>query len=129
MERDSFDRLQEKWGGKILQFPPNSQLDGIWTDSEGHPRSVLEHKRRNDQYPTMWLSCRKYTALMMIADFLQVKPIWVVRFPHPAELHWIDVTELNDRIVTMGGRDDRGDTSDHEPVIWVPLAKMHTVRL
>jgi hypothetical protein len=77
----------------------------------------------------MWLAVRKFVALMMCADFLEVKPIWVVRFPHPAELHWIDVSQLNDRIVTMGGRDDRGATSDHEPVIWVPLSKMHKLKL
>jgi hypothetical protein len=129
LERDSFRRMQEKWGGTILQFPKGSVLDGIWTDAEHHPRAVLEHKGRYDQYATMWLSCRKYTALMMAADFFLVKPIWVVRFPTPAELHWINVCELNDRVVTMGGRDDRGATSDHEPVIWVPLSKMHKLQL
>ena len=129
IERDSFNRLEKIWGGTIYQFPPNSQIDGIWVDKESHPRALLEHKRRNDHYPSMWLACRKYVALTLLADHLEVKPIWVVRFPHPAELHWINVWKLNDRIVTMGGRDDRGATSDHEPVIWVPLSKMKKVNL
>jgi hypothetical protein len=127
MERDSFDRLEVPWKGKILQTPFGAPLDGILVRE--HIDAVIEHKCRYEDYPTTWLSLRKFIYLVTTAEHLCARPLFVVRYPHPAELWWIDVRELRKPLTPiMMGRHDRPE-QDHEPALVIPFRDMNKVKL
>ena len=112
-----------KTAHKLPKFYP---CDWGLTDTSGRVTTLLEIKCRNvkhDQYPTFMLSLHKWTALRSFTEHANVYVI--VRYTDG--IFKIPVTPGTWE-VRMGGRTDRGDSQDTEPVIHVPIDKMQRIQ-
>ena len=130
LQRDTFDRLEPIWKVRIWETQLFSPLDAIAVSENEHViKAVIEHKTRSEQYETHWLLVRKYMHLIIAADTMKVRPLYVMRYPTPAEIWWIDVREIPQPLISvMGGRPDRPE-QPHEPMLVIPKKAMHKVKL
>jgi hypothetical protein len=121
-------QLASAWGCEIHRFAGLSVLDWFAT-RQGRMVGVLELKARSHpiaQYPTVFLSVRKWLALQFGALGLGVPGIFVVRFADA--LKWIPVADVDASAVRLTGgiRRNRG-ASDIEPLIDVPIAALRAL--
>jgi len=91
---------------------------------EGTLWAVAEYKNRadisTDTYKTIILSVSKYCAGMNWVRHLGCKFLLIVEFSNG--LYAVDVPMLPKASVMWGGRNDRDDWQDEEPVIHIPVA-------
>ena len=134
LQRDTFDRLEPIWKVRIWETQLFSPLDAIAVRLEpdgttGIIKAVIEHKAREEHYQQPWLLVRKYMHLLIAADTLKVTPLYVLRYPTPAEIWFIDVRDIPKPVISvMGGRPSRPE-QPHEPMIVFPHSAMKKVKL
>lgn len=90
----------------------------------GSVKAWLEVKCRNRYYDEMILSAAKFTAGQQLAMATD-KP-FVVAFGINDQIYWRNCTGDKPEIY-IGGRTDRGDSQDIEPVVMLPLQYFHTL--
>lgn len=81
----------------------------------------VEVKCRNvvsTQYPTLILSCKKWDAGMRLAERFRVPFILVIGYRDGIFFWKAEDIQLD---VGHGGRSDRGDWQDMEPVVHIPI--------
>ena len=115
-ERDSFDKLEQRYGGTIYQLPRLSELDGIWVRDK-HMIAVLEHKERDKLYPAgEWLSVHKYVCLIIVAEALKIQPVFVLRVTEPGKpvrVFTLDVRKISKRMLpVVAQRQDKPDEAE-----------------
>lgn len=92
--------------------------------SKGGVIALAEYKRRRvlqQTYPTIILSVHKFTEIKVMAQMIRSKFLFYVEFDDG--LCVADLTEHQPEpgAVKIGGRTDRGDAADMEPVIEIPI--------
>jgi hypothetical protein len=118
-ERDLIDRVSERWNFTAHKNPKSYRVDFSLTRQDKIV-AFAEAKCRqfpSSRYPTYLLSLAKYMAMCEIARMTDTKAFLLVQwtdrigfvfFPCPFELE-------------MGGRTDRNDPDDIEPVVLIDL--------
>lgn len=99
-------------------FPPGSSVDRVLIGTDGAVRALLEIKTRTTKstaYPTYSVSLERATYLSHVAARLRVPAIIAI--------DWTDCLGLLNPVTTpadrveMGGRTDRQDEKDIEPML------------
>jgi hypothetical protein len=121
--------LENAWRCRMIHFGLLSPLDWYSTRDD-RLVGVLELKARShasDRYPTVFLSVRKWLALITAGIGLGVPALFVVQFTDG--VRWCRVADIDASQHRMGGcrpRPGREDL-DVEPLIEVPVLFMRTV--
>ncbi len=93
----------------------------------GKIRGFCEFKRRKnlrEQYPTLILSLHKYRELQAVSEFSTA--LLFVRWNDRDGVH--EITEYADVDIEWGGRKDRRDWQDEEPVVHIPVDDFDLIR-
>lgn len=122
------DLLCTKWGCTATKTPKFYCVD--WSLSQGKDvKSLVEIKFRKASYPTYILSLHKYTEMLMSAFASQLPHLLVVCWPEGGKrvVRYAKVEpSLRERVI-HGGRTDRGDLQDQEPLVEIPMSKFKFV--
>lgn len=77
---------------------------------------VKNRKVRSDQYPTLHLSAHKWRDLVLFSDTMTVPVMLVVGYTDGV-IRFLKVNRDILPAISFGGRADRGDSQDREPVV------------
>lgn len=114
-------RLSAAWGCESVKLPIQYRVDfAMLVDKE--VKAWLEVKCRTTHYSEMIMSAAKFIAGQQLAASTG-RP-FVVVFGIGDQIYWRDCT-ADSPTVRLGGRTDRGDWQDVEPVVMLPLDKFH----
>jgi hypothetical protein len=120
--------LSQAWGCSLNKLPMSYHVDWV-LESEGKLCAFAELKCRNNprsKYPTLMLSLNKWVRGCELAKYSGVPFILVVRWSDG--LFWIKHTDTP--ITTgIGGRHDRNDKQDIEPVVYINTEHFKEVKL
>ena len=98
-------------------------------DKKGNSRAVVEVKNRackRHKYPTYMISVDKWMAGLSMQSYIKLPFILVVSWDD--EIGYLNCYEhLNEINVNMGGRKDRNDAQDIEPVVHIPIYLFETL--
>jgi len=112
-----------------VKLPITYRVDFAMED-RGEISSWIEVKCRNNtrnQYPTLSISLNKLMAGVALEERTK-KPFFLV-------VHWEDflgyirINTLEGFKITMGGRTDRGDEQDKEPVVHIPVEQFKELKV
>jgi hypothetical protein len=121
------DEIAERWQYQIRSFGMFSPVECYMTDPDATVvRGIANITARNNastKFPTIWLNCRSWLALMMASTGMQVPAYFIVKFSD--QIMWIDVAQVGGMRMIMAGRKDRGLANDIEPVFDIPIAAMN----
>lgn len=120
-EKAIAEKLEVRWHCVMRKLPRSYRLDWAASD-DGKIRAWLEFKRRYrtfDQYPDTFLALGKVMAAREFVAATSMKCLFVVQFDDA--LAYADMV-INGREIVFGGRTDRDDWEDIEPVVLVPMA-------
>jgi hypothetical protein len=116
--------LAAVWTADAVKLPRFYKCD--WALRRGKKvAALLEIKcRKNaaDKYPTIILSSDKWSYLRQMDAALNVPALFVAKFTDG--IRYIRPATSHNFTVEMGGRFDRGDWQDMEPVIHIPISEM-----
>ena len=116
-------RMLTGLGFSVFQFPKYSIADMIAVSERG--TYLIEFKSRSHSfgtYPTVIIPEQKLAPCLKIADYLSVRFAYVVEFEDG--MYW---SEPYNYSVAIGGRIDRGDPKDIEPLAHIPLDQFRKV--
>ena len=124
-EAETAALLARAWGCSIKQFAPLSPLD-YYAVRQERIVGYLELKTRSHSttdYPTVFLSLRKWLGLTLAQVASGVPGLFVARFTDA--IRWVPVAEVDARAVRFAGtRVAHARGRGVEPLIDVPLAIM-----
>lgn len=126
-ERSVIDLLCAKWKCTAHKAPRFYETD--WSLSKGgEVKAMAEVKFRNKSYPTYILSLHKFTNLLM-GSIAGVRHMLIVCWPEGDRrvVKYVEITHGLYTKVIHGGRRDRGDAQDVEPMVEIPMEKFLTV--
>jgi hypothetical protein len=116
-EKAVAEQLEKKWRCKLYKLPISYRADYLAIRDK--PVAVIEIKCRGRKYPKMFLSLHKFLEAQALAEKLSVPFLLVYGFPEG--VWWGNVTQYPLEI-EVGGRTDRGDWQDTEPMQLFDLA-------
>jgi hypothetical protein len=119
--------LKECWNAEFVKLPMAYHVD--WAVVRGAEiKAFAEFKRRHnpkDRYPTFMISLNKWKHGREIGKELGVPFLIIVEWDDG--LYYCD-TEAVARTYGFGGRSDRGDSQDQEPVVFINTKEFYKVR-
>ena len=104
-------QLEARWRCNLLKLPISYRADYMAIREK--PVAIIEIKCRNRMYAKMFLSLHKFLEAKALATQLKVPFLLVYGFPEG--IYWGNVTHYPLE-VQVGGRTDRGDWQDTEPM-------------
>ena len=117
------------WGGEPVKLPKFYKCD--WGIVKlGSIKALIEIKCRDfmpDKYPTLILSADKWTYLCCSDFALGIPCLFVARFADQS-IRYIRPSHQQGFIVNLGGRSDRSDWQDMEPVVHIPIDQMLPIK-
>lgn len=120
--------LCAKWRCTANKTPSYYPVD--WSLAQGKEvKSLVEIKFRKASYPTYIISLHKFTEMLMSAFASQLPHLLVVSWPEDGRrvVRYAKVEpSLLERVI-HGGRKDRGDSQDMEPMVEIPMDKFKLV--
>ena len=123
-------QIEQKKEWKLTKLPKRYYLDFFaFTPQFGQLTAVLEVKRRHnthDKYPDVILSLAKYIKGIEYGDALSVDFLFAVQFNDGLYIHNGTHATLRHLQITFGGRTDRNDPEDIEPVVHIPVKALFT---
>lgn len=117
-EKDVVEKLTQSWGIIFHKLPMSYHIDWLMV-KDGNPRGFAELKcRRNDRqkYPTFMISLAKWMRGKELAHELSIPFIIIVRWNDGIFFHKAGTSPVT---FGFGGRSDRGDSQDVEPVVYI----------
>jgi len=122
-EAEFADRLSKVSGKQFRKLPKAYRADYGVLDAAGYLTAFAELKcRTNDarRYGTYILSLHKWLSLLSLATAAPgLKSLLCVRFTDCDMVY--RVQDGDDVAIKWGGRADRGDWQDQEPVVHIPM--------
>ena len=112
---------------EFKKLPMSYYIDWVFLRA-GKPVAIAEVKCRknpSNQYPTLMLSLAKWMHGKQLANELSVPFLVVVRWEDGIFLHLVG--ENSNVSHGFGGRTDRNDDSDVEPVVYIPVNQFKKV--
>lgn len=119
-----------RWRASPVKLPMQYRIDyALMRDDR--IAALAEVKCRDvdaSQYPSLMLSLAKWQAGIALAGLLRVPFIIVASYADGAR--FVKVNELDAAAVTFGfgGRNDRNDEQDMEPVVYIPASCFVAIR-
>lgn len=119
-QRKAVSLLCSKWDCSLIETPPAYPFDYMLMR---HDKAVafLEVKVRNKDYGNLMLSLHKWTDGRFLSDMTKLPFMlaWVVKSHGRVEIRCIDVGKAEAVRIGYGGRQDRSDGYDLEPVVFI----------
>lgn len=122
-------KLTNLWSCEAHRTPEKYAVDFALSRG-GSVQAMAEVKFRYRSYPTLLLSLHKYTAMCLSSEVTGLPHLLVVSWPE-SKGRVIRYTRVNRSLhtrVVMGGRKDRGDPDDIEPMVEIPIEKFSLLR-
>jgi len=116
-ERTVAEFLSKKWGCSVFKLPIKYKIDFAFV-KDNRVVAWAEIKERSRKYDEMFISLDKWLAGKEIS--LSTGIPFVVVFAFDDGIYWRSVQGDDPRIV-IGGREDRGDWQDIEPMAVFPI--------
>lgn len=118
--------LEAKWNCTLHKVPLKYQVD--WMAMRGKdPMAFVEFKHRDklsiDAYPRYMISLDKWMKAKQLCKEVEIPFIMVITFTEGTYYGVFAHNGLHDVTYGFGGRYDRGDAQDVEPMIYLPLKK------
>lgn len=113
--------LAIKWDCNFFKMPMSYHVD--WMIMKDKPKAFAELKCRNNQigrYPTFLLSLSKWMKGKDLAKEVGIPFLIIVRWTDGVFYHEAGSSEVT---YGVGGRRDREDAADVEPVVLIPIEK------
>jgi hypothetical protein len=125
-EQDVAKYLEIKWDAKLRKLPISYSVD--WMLMRDNPVAFAELKCRKNEstkYPTLMLSLNKWVKGNQFADELGV-PFLIICQWNDGLFFYI----AKSSVITygIGGRTDRGDSQDTEPVVYIPVESFKRIK-
>ena len=128
-QREIADALEKAWGCKVADFGGHASEIDYYAHRGGNVLAVIEIKSRkheSDKYPTLYLSMRKWLALLMASIGMGAHPFFVAGYSDNV-IRYINAYDADARNIKILGRTDRGAANDQEPIIEVPIKHMRRI--
>lgn len=122
-EREAARKIALRKGWQIQKLPMQYRLDYALVDHAKTVKAFLEVKRRHNlraKYDTFMISLSKYTAALHLTHDTGVPCWFAVQWDDSLEL-WRVREEMAVQF-SVGGRVDRNDSEDIEPVVLIPVS-------
>jgi hypothetical protein len=122
-ERAALDRACEVWKCTAEKLPMKYELDYLLL-REGKGVAWLEIKSRTNprtEYPTYMIALTKIMAARRLSEASQRPSFLLVQWTDACG--YIRIDSLLDFTTAVGGRTDRGDEQDIEPVAKIPIGE------
>lgn len=118
--------LEAKWNCTLHKVPLKYQVD--WMAMRGKdPMAFVEFKHRDklsiDAYPRYMISLDKWMKAKQLCKEVEIPFIMVITFTECTYYGVFAHNGLHDVTYGFGGRYDRGDAQDVEPMAYLPLKK------
>jgi hypothetical protein len=127
-ERTALDRACEVWRCSAEKLPMKYELDYLLL-REGKGVAWLEIKSRTNEYlayPTYMISLGKVMAARRLSEASQLPSFLLVQWSDVCG--YVRLDSLLDFRTAVGGRTDRGDEQDIEPVALIPVGEFARLR-
>lgn len=111
--------LSEKWGCTFKKLPISYHID--WVVMRDKPQAFVELKCRKNEskkYPTLLLSLNKWMRGKELSKELGIPFIVAVKWTDGVFFHTAGSADVS---YGFGGRTDREDSQDIEPVVLIPV--------
>jgi hypothetical protein len=122
------DAFASHYSLETIKLPARYPLDfGVLRDSEDGKviTAFGEVKVRTHSFgafPTVILSVAKWAEGMALVERTGTRFLLVVGWDSGSDVRWVDLTTLTGPPrIAPGGRQDRGDSDDSEPVVHIPI--------
>lgn len=126
-EEATAKQVSEKWGCEYHKLPISYRIDYALI-RHGIVMAFAEVKSRKnhtpDRYDDYLLSLAKYNALCEISRNVGTKSLLVIKWKDRVTFTTVPCEGIR---VKMGGRDDRGDDADIEPMVYIPMSNFTPV--
>jgi hypothetical protein len=125
----------KQWGVEAKKMPIRYEFDYMLTKADMdswnlNPKMVgiLEIKCRSAKYDTLIISMQKIATMQMYSQQFELPAILVVSWPGEESQYTIlHQPRTASYRIEWGGRRDRGDHQDEEPVVHIPVEHFHPV--
>lgn len=128
-ERETALAIEKAWKCNLTKLPMKSKIDFLMKNKKGEPRAFVEVKNRackRHKYPTYMISLDKWVSGLSMSRFTEVPLVLVVSWDD--EIGYVTCgAVIKETTVNMGGREDRGDAQDIEPVVHIPIYLFETL--
>lgn len=118
--------LEGKWNCTLNKLPYKYQLDWM-AMRDKDPMAFVEFKHREklsiDAWPRYMISLDKWMKAKQLCKEVEIPFIMVITFTEGTYYGVFAHNGLHDVTYGFGGRYDRGDAQDVEPMIYLPLKK------
>ena len=120
-EQESIKILELVSGRKSFKLPKSYRIDFAMCDGEEITSWIEVKCRKNKfrQYPTLAISITKLMAGLAFEQKTGLPFFLVVHWPD--FLGYIRIQSLSDFKILKGGRTDRNDNADIEPMVHIPI--------
>jgi hypothetical protein len=119
-EKDVANYLADKWSCVFKKLPISYNVDWLLINNSETPKAFAELKCRNNEsikYPTLLLSLSKWMKGKELGKELNIPFIVIVRWTDGVYFHIAGKHEVT---YGFGGRRDRNDAQDVEPIVLIP---------
>jgi hypothetical protein len=117
--------LEAKWNCTLHKVPLKYQVDWM-AMRDKDPMAFVEFKHREklsiNAYPRYMMSLDKWIKATQLSKEVMVPFIMVITFTEGTYYGIFSHNELHDVRYMFGGRFDRGDFQDAEPMVLLPLS-------
>ena len=120
-ERDVAALIGNYWGVRMVKTPRRYPYDYLAIDYADNAQALIEVKARKNEagrYPTYLISLAKIVDCQTAANVSGLVFYLVVGFTDKI-MFW--QFQDNEFFVNFGGRSDRGDNQDREPMAFIPM--------
>lgn len=117
-EKDIVEKLTQMWGISFHKLPMSYHIDWLMVKDK-QARGFAELKCRNNdrrKYPTFMISLAKWMRGKELAHELSTSFIIIVKWTDGIYFHKAGTYPIT---YGFGGRSDRGDSQDMEPVVYI----------
>ncbi|MGW8178277.1 MAG: hypothetical protein ACWGQW_05860 [bacterium] len=122
IEGDIAERFARHFNCTQHELPQYSRVDRVIFGPSGNLRGFIEIKRRYyecGRYNTFFVSKKKFQVMSWLYRATQLPVMLVVQFDDL--IAWIDIGKVGPAQLRCGGRSDRQDPQDTEPMAHIPI--------
>lgn len=122
------DAISAAWNCELHSFGALAPIDW-YALRYGRMVGVLELKGRDygfDQYPTIFISVRKWLALTLAATALGTPAIFVAKFSDG--IWWVPLADIDTSHITITGWSKPRARNDTEPLIRIPTSQLRPLK-
>lgn len=123
-ERQTIERVSKAWDVKFSKMPKFYRVDWAAVNPQGKVIGWAECKRRHtgkDSYKTFIISLGKALAGLELYEQTGIPFLIIVEWNDG--LGYYKLKEIDSASIEVGGRFDRGDAQDIEPLLHIPITK------